>query len=125
MQSLEDRNSKLLAKCFPVRELHSEAGVLYEATIKPTLRNDELAVVTHLEYGYGQFFADGGAGSLSRSLWLASEGFFYHLALTPAQTANKKFLTADWVVKAGMGHGKKKQFRIKGRECTSMFMFFT
>ena len=107
--ALEVRNKMLLRNSFfhtafePNREVMQRAGLLFSADSDRTVRNDMLCIQTTLEPGFSQL-ADGGASMTNQSFWVTSSGggFFYVLSFAPIQTANKKFTTPLFTLKAGV-----------------------
>ena len=101
----EARNKMLLRNSFfyssfePKRDEFLNAGLLFVADAGKTIRNEELVILSTLETGFGQLVE--GIGMTNSSIWVTSSGFFYILKFAPIQTANKKFLTPLFTLKAG------------------------
>ena len=103
--TLEERNLRVLKGSFlfaafnEVKQQQTEAGVAYVFDSMKTLRNAELRLVSTLPQGFGQFF-DEDVSWVSRSFFVAAEGFFYSLTVEPAVCSNKRFITPVFCVKA-------------------------
>ena len=101
---LEARNKMLLKSSFfhksfePSHASMQKAGLLFVADSDHTLRNEELVLLSVLEPGYGQLVD--GASMTNQSIWVTSSGFFYVLRFLPIQTANRKFTTPLFTLKA-------------------------
>ena len=101
---LEARNKMLLKSSFfhksfePSHASMQKAGLLFAANSDNTLRNEELVLLSVLEPGYGQLVD--GASMTNQSIWVTSSGFFYVLRFLPIQTANRKFTTPLFTLKA-------------------------
>ena len=102
----EARNKLLLRSSFfhesfePVRDQFLKGGLLFTADTDKTVKNEELIILSTLEPGFGQLVD--GASMTNTSIWVTSSGFFYVLKFAPIVTANKKFLTPLFTLKAGL-----------------------
>ena len=105
--ALEARNKMLLKNSFfhaafePHRQEMHKAGLLFSADNDKTVRNEMLCIISTLEPGFSQL-VDGGVAMTNSSIWVTSSGFFYVLRFAPIQTANKKFATPLFTLKAGV-----------------------
>ncbi|CAL1156111.1 unnamed protein product, partial [Cladocopium goreaui] len=108
--ALEARNKMLLKNSFfhaafePHRQEMHKAGLLFSADNDKTVCNEMLCILSTLEPGFSQL-VDGGVAMTNSSIWVTSSGFFYVLRFAPIQTANRKFVTPLFTLKAEIVKG--------------------